>query len=85
MPAMPISAPTLRAPADSIRAPIAVELAAGRLASPPALLLLVGFVAIWLALVLALGVLRAWVSAWWSAELTETDEAGRVQMLGANP
>ena len=68
-----------------IWAPIAVELAAGRLASPRALLLLVGFVAMWLALVLALGVLRAWVSAWWSAELTETDEAGRVQMLGANP
>lgn len=68
-----------------IWAPIAVELDAGRLASPRALLLLVGFVAIWLALVLALGVLRAWVSAWWSVELTGTDEAGRAQVQEANP
>jgi hypothetical protein len=50
-------------------APISVELAAGQLVSPQALLLLVGFVAIWLALVLAFGALHAWVSNLWSLEL----------------
>jgi hypothetical protein len=50
-------------------APISVELGAGQLVSPQALLLLVGFVAIWLALVLAFGALHAWVSTLWSLEL----------------
>jgi hypothetical protein len=50
-------------------APISVELAAGQLVSPQALLLLVGFVAIWLALVLVFGALHAWVSTLWSLEL----------------
>lgn len=68
-----------------IWAPIAVELDAGRLLSPRALLLLIGFVAIWLVLVLALGVLRAWVSAWWSLELTGTAATGRAQVQEANP
>lgn len=53
-------------------APVAVDLAAGRLLSPENLLLLVGFVAIWLALVLVAGALHAWVSAWWSLELGPT-------------
>jgi len=47
-----------------------IELAAGQLLSPPALLLLVGFVAIWLALLLLFGALHAWTSTWWSLALT---------------
>lgn len=54
-------------------APIRVELAAGQLVSPQALLLLVGFTAIWLALVLAFGALHAWVSIWWNFELADGD------------
>lgn len=50
-------------------APIRVELAAGQMVSPQALLLLVGFVAVWLALVLAFAALHAGISAWWSLEL----------------
>jgi len=56
-------------------APISVELAAGQLVSPQALLLLVGFVAIWLALVLVFGALHAWVSTLWSLELAAATEA----------
>jgi hypothetical protein len=52
-------------------APIGVELAAGQLVNPQALLLLVAFIAIWLALVLAFGALHAWVSTLWSLELAE--------------
>jgi hypothetical protein len=67
-----------------IWAPIEVELAGGRLASPRALLLLVGFVAVWLALVLAFGALHAWVSAWWSLELERTGEAVRPEAQEAS-
>ncbi|MGZ8562045.1 MAG: hypothetical protein ACXWWU_00320 [Candidatus Limnocylindria bacterium] len=66
-------------------APIRVELGAGQLISPQALLLLVGFVAVWLALVLAFGALHAWVSAWWSLELGLAGEAGRSTTQEANP
>ncbi len=66
-------------------APIRVELAAGQLVSPPALLLLVGFVAVWLALVLAFGALHAWVSVWWSLELEHAGAEGRSTAQEANP
>jgi hypothetical protein len=66
-------------------APIGVELAAGLLISPQALLLLVGFVAVWLALVLAFGALHAWVSAWWSLELGYAGAEGRLMAQEANP
>lgn len=66
-------------------APIRVELAAGQLVSPPALLLLVGFVAVWLALVLAFGALHAWVSVWWSLELEHVGAEGRSTAQEANP
>ena len=66
-------------------APIRVELAAGQLVSPQALLLLVGFVAVWLALVLAFGALHAWVSAWWSLELGLAGEGARSTAQEANP
>jgi len=66
-------------------APIRVELAAGQLVSPQALLLLVGFVAVWLALVLAFGALHAWVSAWWSLELGHAGAQGRSTAQEANP
>jgi hypothetical protein len=65
-------------------APIRVELAAGQLISPQALLLLVGFVAVWLALVLAFGVLHAWVSAWWSLELGLAGAGERSTVQEAN-
>ena len=66
-------------------APIRVELAAGQLISPQALLLLVGFVAVWLALVLAFGALHVWVSAWWSLELGLAGEGARPAAQEANP
>jgi hypothetical protein len=66
-------------------APIRVELAAGQLVSPQALLLLVGFVAVWLALVLAFGALHAWVSAWWSLELGLAGGGARSTAQEANP
>jgi len=50
-------------------APIGVELGAGQLVTPAALLLLVGFVAIWLAVILSFGALHVWVSTWWSLEV----------------
>ena len=56
-------------------APIAADLAGGRLISPSALLLLVGFVAVWLTVTLAFGALHLWVSAWWSLELGANREA----------
>jgi hypothetical protein len=56
-------------------APIAAELAGGRLVSASALLLLVGFVAVWLTVTLALGALHVWVSTWWSLELGANREA----------
>jgi len=65
-------------------APIRVELAAGQLVSPQALLLLVGFVAVWLALVLAFGALHTWVSAWWSLELGAAGEAERTTVQEAS-
>jgi hypothetical protein len=66
-------------------APMKVELAAGQLVSPQALLLLVGFVAVWLALVLAFGALHTWVSAWWSLELEHAGAEGRSKAQEANP
>ena len=66
-------------------APISVELAAGQLVSPHALLLLVGFVAVWLALVLAFGALHAWVSGWWSLELGQAGELARPEAQEAHP
>lgn len=65
-------------------APIKVELAAGQLVSPQALLLLIGFVAVWLALVLAFGALHAWVSAWWSLELEHDGAERRTSAQEAN-
>ncbi|MDP9468096.1 MAG: hypothetical protein M3P32_05070, partial [Chloroflexota bacterium] len=65
-------------------APIKVQLAAGLLVSPQALLLLVGFVAVWLALVLAFGALHAWVSAWWTLELAHGGAAGPSTAQEAN-
>jgi hypothetical protein len=56
-------------------APIAGDLAAGRLTGPDTLLLLVGFVAIWLGLLLAAGVLHVMISAWWALELAEGETA----------
>ncbi len=66
-------------------APIRVELAAGQLVSPQALLLLLGFVAVWLALVLAFGAIHTWVSAWWSLELEPVGEAARATAQEAHP
>jgi hypothetical protein len=56
-------------------APIVVELAAGRVASPETVLLLVGFVAIWLGLLLVAGALHVMISAWWALELARGDTA----------
>ena len=58
-------------------APIGVELAAGQLLTPAALLLLVGFVAIWLAVLLGFGALHVWVSTWWSLEIGTHGEVAR--------
>jgi hypothetical protein len=49
-------------------APVAGDLAAGRLATPGTILLLVGFMAIWLALLLLGGVLHVAASCWWRLE-----------------
>ena len=64
-------------------APIGVELAAGQLVSPPALILLVGFVAIWLAVIFGFGALHVWVSTWWSLEIGTPGEVSRPDALEA--
>jgi hypothetical protein len=55
-------------------APIGLDLAAGRLASPVTLILLLAFVTVWLTTVLAGGALHAWGTAWWSLELVPAPE-----------
>ena len=51
-------------------APIAGELATGRLFPSPALPLLLGFILIWLCLVAGSGALHVWLSAWWTRFIT---------------
>ena len=58
-------------------APVAADLAAGRLASPGTVLLLVGFMAIWLALLLLSGVLHVAASCWWRLEVGGASDAHR--------
>lgn len=66
-------------------APIAGELAAGRLTGSDTLLLLVGFVAVWLGLLLAAGVLHVTISAWWALELADAETAMRGTTVSAWP